>query len=214
MRSLRRPSDGQLIEYLLQAAELPLNSSSTPENLLTIRHAVPLGHGQAVYRRAVAHLLTWSLIPTDYVDFFWSQRPLLPGTTVAIGVWMRRFYWLNPCRITEVSIHPKLEALDADAPLESSAVCDAAARVVWHTVEGHALVGEQSFSVLYCGKTGEVSYEVVGTAEPVAWLRMHSRQIHMLRHEFAERSCASMQRALAGPPPPSPPLAKSLPRGV
>ncbi|WP_164102685.1 DUF1990 family protein [Candidatus Laterigemmans baculatus] len=214
MRSLLRPSDGQLIEYLMQAAELPLNGSSTSEDLLSIRHSVPLGQGATAYRRAVAHLLNWAFIPTDLVEFFWAQRPLIPGTTVATGMWVRRFYWVNPCRITSVSVEPNVAAID-DPSLTSESLGDARARVVWHTVEGHSLAGEQAFTVIHSGETGEVEFEVTGLAEPVAWLRMHSKRIHALRHKFAERSCHSMQRAMTGPPPCKPPaLSKSASRGV
>lgn len=214
MRTLRRPSDGQLIEYLLEAAELPLNPSSRSEDFLSIRHTVSLGQGAEIFRRAAAHLLNWAFVPTDYVEFFWAQRPLIPGTTVATGIWYRRFYWVNPCRITCVSVEPSSETAN-DESLDSDVLGDASARVIWHTVEGHALAGEQTFSVLHCGETGEVIFEVTGLAEPVAWLRMQSRGIHALRHEFAERSCQAIERAMAGPPPPSlPTLMKSRSRDV
>lgn len=191
MWMLRRPRESQVIEFLMKSARKPLNYASQAQlsndyQATQFSTQIYLGNGIAAYRKAVNAMHDWQMIRTAGADLFWPERGLQRGTTLAIGMRAFGLYWLNPCRITEIS----------ETPIMDRQCSDLKATVGWRTVDGHSLKGGELFSVRFARETGDVWYEISSIAIPAGWLRPWQTAIDRLRKSFQLQTCRQMSIVL------------------
>src|SRR5262249_51682786 len=139
---LRRPSDREIERLVRSAAELSypevgltaeLDGASTCETLArrydVDRHALALGTGFSLFRRASSALMCWHHFEIPWLHFHGSG-PAVSGQVVATVTAVAGVWFTNPCRVVYV-----------DSRSDSNSVAYA-----YGTLRGHAECGEERFS--------------------------------------------------------------------
>jgi uncharacterized protein (UPF0548 family) len=156
MLFLRRPTDQQ-IHALLAARESVSFSYSdvgatrtSPPSGWRINHMRQLiGTGKVAHDRAIAALFSWRLLAIDGLEVFPSATKLQPHTNVAIrsrhfGIWSVDF-----CRVIYVL---------QDEPENDGALLRTG--FGYGTLSGHAVRGEEIFSIEWHPATQQVWYDI------------------------------------------------------
>lgn len=118
-----------------------------------------VGTGLAVHKRVAAALFSWKLLAIDGLQVFPSTPTLQAGTNVAIlsrhlGIWSVDF-----CRVIYV-LHD--EAKNDRAILRTG--------FAYGTLPGHAVCGEEIFSIEWHPATQEVWYDIYSFSLPATRL--------------------------------------------
>src|ERR1043165_5087239 len=66
------------------------------------RNSILLGHGEEVYRRAVAAIVEFRMWDFDWIEMCWPTTPIEVGSILATLTWQWGFWYLNACRILYV----------------------------------------------------------------------------------------------------------------
>ncbi|MDB6005773.1 MAG: hypothetical protein JWR15_2760 [Prosthecobacter sp.] len=152
MPSLRRPKPERLREWLESRTDEPL--SYTPplaEGFIADDHAVKLGCGEEVYRKACEALDEWVMFPQ------WAEVARLDvkgqqvGRIVAMVTRIGGLWWVNPCRILRR--------------------CDTATThgFVYGTLPEHTECGEEEFAIEH-RIDGSVWYVIRAFSHPRHWM--------------------------------------------
>ena len=162
MLFVRRPIE-QEVRLLLTAREsLPFSYSeigatrSTPPAGYRINHMrTLLGTGAEVHTRAVNALLSWRLLAVGGLELFPKDLPMQPQTNVALlsrhfGLWSLDF-----CRVIYV----------LEAQSESQGAIQRTG-FAYGTLPGHAVRGEEIFSIEWHMVTNEVCYDIFSFSRP------------------------------------------------
>ena len=162
MLFLRRPSDQQIHTLLTARESIPFSyvdvgaTRTSPPSGWRINHMRQLiGIGKAAYERAVAALFSWQLLAVDGLQVFPSATILQPHTNVALcsrhfGIWSVDF-----CRVIYVLQH---ESENDGALLRTG--------FGYGTLPGHAVRGEEIFSIEWHPATQEVCYDIYSFSRP------------------------------------------------
>ncbi len=192
MRSLRRPSDMAVRDFLVAQAKFDFTypevgaTASLPPNGYQVDHTrIKLGEGEEVFTRAKAALGRWEQFRLGWVEAWPPETPIQPGEVVAVvarrvGVW-----WLSACRVVYV----------VDDPGSVSRYGFA-----YGTLPDHAGSGEERFLVEWDRASGEVWYDILAFSRPHVFLtRLGYPYMRRVQKRFGRESAAAMVRAVGNP---------------
>lgn len=182
----REPSTEEIRALIAAQQGLPFSYSevgATQDKLpvdYTIDHnRTPLGHGEKIYRRAVAALRDWKQSDLGWTRIVPPQTPILAGRTVAVqaktfGVWS-----LNFCRIVYI--------IDEDRKFGFA----------YGTLSEHAERGEERFMIEWEAEDDSVWYDILAFSQPKHFLVKVGRPLaRMLQKRFARASLQAMKTAV------------------
>ncbi len=198
---LRRPRTGEIQALLAARAELPVSyrapgapAPDPPRGYRLDRYGLDLGSGRELYLRACSALRNWRMFAIPGVEICWPTVPLEVGRSVAVLAKLGPLWSVHPSRIV---------SLVGDAgPVERFGFCYA-------TLPGHAIQGEERFSVEWSPDTDRVRYEIVARSRPAARLLrvpgVGLPWVRRMQRRFGAASLRAMQRAVdSGSGPGSP----------
>ena len=166
MLLLRRPSVPEIYAQLAKREAISFSYKEvgatryTPPANYRINHVRGLiGNGASVHARAVSALLSWRLLAVDGLEIFPKHPPMRPRTDVALlsrhfGIWSLDF-----CRVIYV----------LDKQNENGRAIQRTG-FGYGTLPGHAVCGEEIFSVEWHTATEEVWYDIFSFSRPANWL--------------------------------------------
>ena len=166
---------------------------STPPAGYRINHMrALLGKGEGVHARAVSALLSWRLLTVAGLEIFPSQPPIEPQTNVALlsrhfarlgGLWSLDF-----CRVIYI--------------LEAQSEHGGAIRrtgFAYGTLPGHAVRGEEIFSIEWHVATNEVWYDIFSFSLPAnVLIRLAGPFPRAAQKQFASASLSEASHLSAG----------------
>ncbi len=191
MLSLTRPSEARIRRFLVEQRGLPYSYpdvgaslGNPPAGYVLDHNRVRIGEGPQVFERASAALRDWAMIRVGWVEVFPPGSPVEEGTTVALlacgfGLWS-----LFACRIVRV--------IEEHGPVESFGFA-------YGTLPGHALSGEEQFTIRWDRTEGSVWYDLLAISRPssLAWRLVHPL-VRRAQRRFAPASLQAMADALEG----------------
>jgi uncharacterized protein (UPF0548 family) len=191
MLFLTRPSEVRIRQFLTQQRGLPYSYPDVgsslgkpPAGYVVDHHRVRLGTGLRVFERARAALGDWAMFRVGWVEACPAALPIEEGTTVALlarglGLWA-----LFACRIVCL--------IEEHGPVESYGFA-------YGTLPGHALSGEERFTVRWDRAEGSVWYDLLAISRPsrLTW-RLGYPLIRRIQRRFAPASLRAMAYALEG----------------
>lgn len=190
MFCLKPPSDFEVQRFVsLQSRsgfsypEVGASAVTPPAGYNVDRTHVPLGHGEAVWSRAVAAIQNWQMFHIPWIKLYWPHSPIRVGTDVAIMVNHFGFCSLNACRVVYVVQEntPELQRYG----------------FAYGTLNEHAESGEERFTVEWNRKEDSVCYDILAFSRPKKLLaRIAYPLSRSLQHRFAEASAAAMRTAV------------------
>ena len=156
MPSLRKPSPERLRELLESWKESPLSYGARllekgGHGFIADEHAVRLGSGEGVWRKACEALDAWKMFPVWAEVAREEVKGQAPGQIVAMVTRIGGLWWINPCRILRR--------------------CDSATThgFVYGTLPEHAECGEEMFCVEK-RPDGSVWYVIRAFSHPRHWM--------------------------------------------
>jgi uncharacterized protein (UPF0548 family) len=156
MPSLRKPSPERLRELLESWKELPLSYGARllekgGHGFIVDEHAVRLGSGEGVWRKACEALDAWVMFPVWAEVVREEVKGQAPGQIVAMVTRIGGLWWINPCRILRR--------------------CDSATThgFVYGTLPEHAECGEEMFAIEQ-RPDGSVWYVIRAFSHPRHWM--------------------------------------------
>ena len=189
MRSLRRPSDAAVRDFLEAQAALDFTypdvgaTATTPPRDYVVDHTrIRLGGGEAVFRAARAALGRWDQFRLGWVEAWPPGAPIRTGEVVGSVARCLGLWWLNACRIVYV--------VDEESPVTRFGFANG-------TLPGHAEIGEERFLVEWDRAIGEVWYDILAFSRPHAFLtRLGHPYMRHVQKRFGRGSAAAMARAV------------------
>ena len=189
MKSLRRPSDATLKDFLAAQAKLAFTytavgaTATTPPPGYVVDHTrTRLGEGEEVYTRARAALGRWEQFRLGWVEVWPPETPIRTGEVVAIVARQVGLWWLNACRIVYV--------VDEPGSVSRYGVANG-------TLPDHAGRGEERFLVEWDRASGAVWYDVLAFSRPHQPLtRLAYPYMRSVQKRFGRESAAAMIRAV------------------
>jgi uncharacterized protein (UPF0548 family) len=194
MLTLTRPSEARIRQFLVQQRGLPYSYPDVgsslekpPAGYVLDHHRVRLGEGLQVFERARAALRDWAMLRVGWVEVCPPGSPIEEGTTVALLARGLGFWALFACRIVRV--------IEGHGPVESYGFA-------YGTLPGHALSGEERFTVWWDHAEGSVWYDLLAVSRPscLAW-RLSYPLVRRIQRRFAPASLQAMVHALKGSKP-------------
>jgi uncharacterized protein (UPF0548 family) len=189
MKSLRRPSDTMIRDFLASQAkrdftyaEVGATATTLPSDYVVDHTRVKLGEGEAVFRAAQVALERWDQFRLGWVEVWPPEVPIRVGEVVAsvsrcLGLW-----WLNACRIVYV--------VDEAGPVTRFGFANG-------TLPGHAETGEERFLVEWDPASGAVWYDILAFSRPHQFLiRLGYLYMRQVQKRFGRESAAAMVRAV------------------
>jgi len=155
-----------------------------PAGYVLDHHRVRLGEGPQVFERACAALRDWAMFRVGWVEAWPPGSPIEEGTTVALLARASGLWSLFACRIVRV--------IEEYGPVESFGFASG-------TLPGHALSGEERFTVQWDRAQGSVWYDLLAISRPsnLAW-RLGYPLVRRIQRRFAPASLRAMADALKG----------------
>jgi uncharacterized protein (UPF0548 family) len=185
MLFLQRPTEKQIHALLIERESMPFSYSetgatrSTPPRGYRVNHMrALLGKGKEVHARAVNALLSWRLLTVAGLELFPRQPAMRTETGVALlsrhfGLWSLDF-----CRVIYV--------LQAE-PENGGAI--ERTGFAYGTLPGHAVRGEEIFSIEWHPATNEVWYDIFSFSAPANLLiRLGGPLARSVQKHFASAS--------------------------
>ncbi len=154
--------------------------SQLPDAFTVDHHCICLGHGQAVWDRAVEAIRQWKMFDLGWVKLSPPEAPIAEGTSVAVLVRHFGFWSLNAARIVYV--------LDEAAPVRRYGFA-------YGTLLDHAEKGEERFTVEW-RLDGSVWYDLLAISRPNQLVaRIAYPFTRRLQRRFARDSLEAMRAA-------------------
>jgi len=199
MLFIARPTDQEIRARLASREAMRFSYSevgatrSTPPAGYRINHMrALLGKGEGVHARAVSALFSWRLLTVAGLEIFPSQPPVAPQTNVALlsrhfarlgGLWSLDF-----CRVIYI--------------LEAQSEHGGAIRrtgFAYGTLPGHAVRGEEIFSIDWHVATNEVWYDIFSFSLPAnVLIRLAGPFLRAAQKQFASASLSEASHLSAG----------------
>lgn len=188
---LRKPSGGQIKEFIQEQAALPLSypdveatRGPAPDGYAIDHSRIQLGRGEAVFQRARKALLRWRMFELSWVQLCWPTTAMEPGATVGILAHVGAAWWLNACRIVYT--------------VEDSGEIQRVG-FAYGTLPDHVALGEERFMVEWQRADDTVWYDVLGYSQPNHRLaRLGGPLARRTQQRFAVDSRQAMQGAVSG----------------
>lgn len=192
MLFLRRPTDRKIRELLDRHGAMPFSyaevgaTRSGPPTGYRINHMrARVGNGKDVHSRAVKALFEWQLLGVGGIEAFPADAPVRPGTKVAMlsrhfGLWSLDF-----CRVIYVLNREQ----ERHGAIERTGFA-------YGTLPGHAVRGEEIFSIEWHPASSEVWYEIFSFSQPANLLiRLASPLARRAQRRFAAASLRAAQES-------------------
>jgi uncharacterized protein (UPF0548 family) len=224
---LRRPTSEMLAHFVERAKHLHLSYSPVglarqahPAGFRVAESQVVLGHGQAVFERAVQLVAEWRPFDLGWVGVYPPSASVATGTTVAVVAHHLGFWSVHACRIvyplsmSTRTLPPPRGTETVPTPVPTPVV----AGFAYGTLSDHAEIGEEIFAVSIDPGTGVVTYSIRAVSREGALLaRLGAPVARAFQARFRRDSLAAMQRHMGGasrgwPAPPEGGLAARRPR--
>lgn len=194
---LRRPSSDLLARFIERAQRLELSYSpiglareTNPAGFRVAEAQVVLGHGGAVFDRAVHLIAEWRPFDLGWVSVYPPAAPTSTGTTVAVVARHLGFWSVHACRIV-YPLNPGTVIPGAAGTVLPPAV----AGFAYGTLADHAEVGEEIFAVAIDPATSAVTYSIRAVSREGALLaRLGAPVARAFQARFRRDSLAAMQR--------------------
>jgi len=152
-----------------------------PNGYMLDHHRAPLGHGIAVFERAVAAVRQWKMLHIPWLLLCWPEAPIAVGATVAVLVSHLGFWSLNACRIIYV--------IEEHGPRDTYGFA-------YGTLHQHAAIGEERFTVEFHPDDQTVWYDIYALSRPRPLARLVYPITRALQKRFARDSKSAMQKAV------------------
>jgi uncharacterized protein (UPF0548 family) len=164
-------------------ADVGASRIHAPRDYVVDHNRVQLGHGAAVYERAVHALKQWKMFQMPWVDLYWPNTPIEAGATVAIVISHLGFWSLNACRVVYL--------------IQERDVCEKFG-FAYGTLPEHGELGEERFTVEFHPDDQSVWYDLYAFSRPRRLARLAYPYTRNLQRRFARDSKAAMQMAAGG----------------
>jgi uncharacterized protein (UPF0548 family) len=116
------------------------------EGYAFLQGRIELGHGSAMFDRAVQLLRQWKMFDVLGIRLCWPDTPIQPGETVAVAIKHFGFWSLNCCKIVYL--------IDEDGPTRRFGFA-------YGTLPEHSEKGEERFTVEWHLMSNRVSYHIL-----------------------------------------------------
>jgi len=187
----REPSNEAVRLFLKSQSTEPFSyddvgaSAKTPPSGFFIDHnRVQLGHGLAVYNRAVSALRRWRQFDLAWVSVVNDDAPIEVGTVVAIKARTFTTWSLSACRIVYL--------IDEEGPTKKFGFG-------YGTLTDHIECGEERFTIAWNTQDDAIWYDILAFSKPhhpLVWLGLPFAR--MFQKRFARDSKARMVREVQG----------------
>lgn len=189
MLLLRKPSEDQIRRFLLSQSDQPfsyaevgMTRSRAPAGYNADCNLIELGKGAQTFARAVEAMRNWKMFALGWVNLFYSNKPIEPGTTVCVRVHHFGFWSLNACRVVYV--------VDEDGPIKRFGFA-------YGTLTDHAERGEERFILEWNHEDDSVAYEILAFSRPGQFFaKLGYPFTRALQKRFARDSKQAMLRAV------------------
>lgn len=191
---IRRPSQGEIAEFLDQSRDLPLSydpigiARQTPRGFNADLASAVIGHGRETFERAKNSMAQWRHYEMDWVELLPTGAAIAPGTVVAVLVRHMGFWSLNGCRVV-YSIGDRYTGSSFG--------------FAYGTLTNHAEMGEEIFELRLEPESEAVIYSIQAVSKPhaaMAWIGYPIARYFQER--FRRDSIEALRRALGGLGPP------------
>jgi uncharacterized protein (UPF0548 family) len=185
----RRPADTVIAAFIEGQRPLPLTYESVgatrgddwPAGYNHDRNRITLGHGEAVFERAVAALRAWRMFPAPWTEIVPPAAPQREGECVALLIRATGVWWMSAARV----VYEVDEAGDGVKRRVGFA---------YGTLPGHVEKGEERFTVAWMADDS-VRYELHAFSRPRHWLvRLGKPFARTLQRRFVRQSLEQMRR--------------------
>ena len=203
---LRRPTSEMLARFVegaqrldLSYAPIGLARETRPAGFRVAESQVVLGHGQAIYDRAVRLVAEWRPFDLGWVGIYPPDAPVTTGTTVAVVAQHLGFWSVHACRVvyplSEGTVPSPRSTGTVPSRVPSPVAAPAVAGFAYGTLTDHAEVGEEIFAVSFNPATGAVTYSIRAVSREGALLaRLGAPIARAFQARFRRDSLAAMQR--------------------
>jgi len=189
---IRRPSQGEIAEFLEQSRDLPLSydpvgiAREHRTGFNADQASAVIGRGQETFERAKIALAQWRHYEMGWVDLFPHRASIEPGSVVAVLVRHLGFWSLNGCRVVYGI---------GDRQTGSSF------GFAYGTLTNHAELGEEIFEVLLEPESQEVIYRIQAVSKAHAVMaRIGYPVARYFQERFRRDSLTALQRAVSENP--------------
>ena len=191
MLTLKRPSEADVIRYLLKCKASPFTyaqpgvtrTQEFPDGFCVDRQRSLLGYGEETYESAKDALRGWSMFPRELTELYWPDQSIRVGAHVAVLFRAGPIWSLNPCRVVYV--------------LDDSQATDGVHRFgfAYGTLDGHLESGEERFQVSWNQSDGAVHYDLLAVSRPHhALTRIGYPYARVVQARFRHLSALAMNR--------------------
>ena len=199
---LRRPTPQMLARFVERAQHLGLSYApiglareTRPDGFRVAESRTVLGHGQAVFDRAVQLIAEWRPFDLGWVGIHPPDAPVAAGTTIAVFAQHLGFWSVHACRI----VYPLSTAMFHSPQGPGTARPPKVAGFAYGTLTDHAEIGEEIFAVSMEAPTGTVTYSIRAVSREGALLaRLGVPVARAFQSRFRRDSLAAMQRHMGG----------------
>lgn len=158
---------------------------------------VVLGHGQAVFERAVQLVAEWRPFDLGWVGVYPPSASVATGTTIAVVAQHLGFWSVHACRIV-YPLSMSTGTLPSPRGMETVPT-PVVAGFAYGTLSDHAEIGEEIFAVSIDPGTGIVTYSIRAVSREGALLaRLGAPVARAFQARFRRDSLAAMQRHMGG----------------
>jgi uncharacterized protein (UPF0548 family) len=183
-----KPSEKEIRSFISAQRRLPFSygpegiTRKLPDSGHNIDHnRVRLGSGPEAFLAAKLAVQRWKMFDLGWLHLFWNNTPIETGSAVAIlgkhlGLWS-----LNACRIVYV-----VEEVDS---VERYGFA-------YGTLPGHAVRGEERFTVEWDRISNAVYYDILAVSRPGLLAKVSYPYSRRLQRRFANDSKNAMVRAV------------------
>jgi uncharacterized protein (UPF0548 family) len=186
---MSRPSEQEIKAFISAQQNKPFSYSpagitrNPPASGYNVDHnRVQLGSGHHSFTAAQIAIREWKMFDIGWVNLFWSDTPIEPGSTVAVVVKHLGLWSMNACRIVylveENSAHEKYG-------------------FAYGTLSEHAERGEERFTVEWNKQDDSVWYDIFAISKPGPLAKLAYPYARRLQKRFAEDSKKAMRRAVS-----------------
>jgi uncharacterized protein (UPF0548 family) len=187
---LTKPSGEHIRRFIDSCRTAPFNYAEvgrsfgpTPAGYAANHGRVRLGHGEAIFNKAVDALRGWRMFDLGWVSLCWPDAEIEVGTTVAVLARHFGFWSLHPARVVFL-------VDDDDARMRRIGFAYGALR-------GHGEQGEETFIIERLHEDDSVWYDLRSFSRPGQPLTALGYPIaRVLQRRFARESPRAMLKAV------------------
>ena len=185
----KKPGQETIREFLAaqkqQKFSYPQVSASRtepPSGYILDHNRMRLGEGRIVFERAKNAIKQWKMFDMAWLELFWPDTAIEPGSTVALVVSHLGFWSLNAARIV-YTVEEERGVLERYG-------------FAYGTLPDHAEMGEERFTVEFHPGDESVWYDIYAFSRPRPVALMAFPYTRALQKKFASDSKFAMQKAV------------------